>query len=131
MPSVVPFPVDLPGRIAPVAWSGSLCPVWVQRWGLGYLPPVPLAVFRVLPFRSLVRLIEPSPGGLRHLRANRLWLRQVLTSVDLLLTRACTGVPVLLRFGVPAAARQPVTEWLRQQVTPLDPVPNCFTLEFI
>ncbi|CAE7762507.1 unnamed protein product [Symbiodinium microadriaticum] len=145
-PVVRPVPVSFPLLDAPVAWIGGLCPRWVDFWGLGSLAPSPLS-WPIHPSGSLSgaaavccfvppppfpcsRVDAPPPCRLRSLRANRVWLGQVLSSIELLLLRVRAGIPVLLRLPVPFSALRPFSEWLVQQAVALAPTPNCFTLEF-
>ena len=146
-PAVQPVPVSIPILDAHVAWIGGLCPRWVDSWSLGLLAPTPLP-WPICPSGSLsgaaaiccyvpsppfpcLSVDAPPPCRLRSLRANRAWLGQVLSSIELLLLRVRAGIPVLLRFPVPLSALRPFSEWLVQQAVALAPTPNCFTVEFI
>ncbi|CAE7575815.1 hscB [Symbiodinium sp. KB8] len=133
-PAVQPLPATLPVSLAPVAWTGGLCSSWLSFWSLGSHPTVPLdwplqpsgalldasAICCVVPAPPFPGLgfREPSPCRLRSLRANRLWLGQTLSSVELLLQRAREGAPVLLRIPVPLEALRPFSEWLELQAAP-------------
>ena len=142
-PVVHPSSVSLPLLDAPVAWIGGLCPRWVELWGLGLPLPWPLCPSRSLTGAAAICCYVPTPPfpcasvdapppcRLHSLRANRAWLGQVLSAIELLLLRVRAGIPVLLRLPVPFSALRPFSEWLVQQAVALDPTPNCFTLEFI
>ncbi|CAE7897325.1 unnamed protein product, partial [Symbiodinium sp. KB8] len=133
-PAVYPLPATLPVATAHVAWIGHLCPRWVDTWGLVSLPPAvltwPLGQSRLLSGAAAVcchvpdppfpfsRASEPAPCQLRSLRANRVWLDQVLASVELLLERARAGAPVLVRIPVPVVGQVPVTGYHRSAIPP-------------
>ena len=146
-PVVQPLHAALPVSLAPVAWIGGLCSSWISFWSLGSHPTVPLdwplqpssvlldasAICCVVPAPPFPGLgfREPSPCQLRSVRANRLWLGQTLSSIELLLRRAREGAPVLLRIPVPIEALRPFSEWLELQAAPSGSLASCFTLEFV
>ena len=105
-------PVVVVGRALGAGLFPSSCPVLATVsvepafWSCSDLLPVSGPPF---PFSHAV---EPDPCGLRCPRANRIWLVQTLSSIELLFTRGRAGVPLLLRIPIPFSALRPFSEWL-------------------